>query len=146
MQLKLNTCGSRSKCPINAVVEIIGDQWSLLILRDMIFQKRTHFSDYKNADEGVATNILSARLSHLIAHGLIEKFPDPDDGRAAIYLPTERALDLIPMLLAAMVWSEQHQPDTTQNEMALQAYRADPQALAEMLAGSARKFKKDTLP
>ncbi|MEJ8561924.1 helix-turn-helix domain-containing protein [Yoonia sp. GPGPB17] len=145
MQSKLNSCGNRSKCPINALVEVVGDQWSLLILRDMIFSNKSHFSEFKSADEGVATNILSARLNHLITHGLVEKFPDPVDGRASIYLPTDRALDLIPVLLAAMAWSEQHMPDTKQNTQVIQAYRADPKTLADMVAANSREFRRKTL-
>lgn len=146
MQLKNPTCGARSSCPINAVTEIIGDQWSLLILRDMLIDLRTRFSEFRLADEGVATNILAAKLKHLLDYGVIEKFPDPRDGRASIYLPTERALDMIPVLLSAMAWSEKHQPDTTIPAEAMIAYHEDPHGAAAFLRGRAEQFGKEIRP
>lgn len=146
MQVKNATSGSRSACPINAVVEVIGDQWSLLILRDMLIDHRTRYSEFRMADEGVATNILSAKLKHLSDYGLVEKFPDPQDGRASIYLPTERALDMIPVLLSAMAWSDKHQPDTSIPAEAMSAYHSDPQGVAALLRERAMQFGKETRP
>lgn len=146
MQVKDISSGDRSECPINAVVEVLGDQWSLLILRDMILLLEARFSDFLRADEGVATNILSARLAHLAEYGLIEKHKDPKDGRAALYVPTEQALDLIPVMLAAMAWSDAHRSGTKRYELALNAYRADPKGAADMLAERARHHRKEILP
>lgn len=135
----------RSECPINAAVEIIGDQWSLLILRDILLRCQGRFSDFYNADEGISTNILTARLNHLIGHGLIEKHPDPKDGRASLYLPTPEGVDLIPVLLSVMVWSADHMPNTTQYPEIIEAYRKDPHGATTSMAARAAKFRKDSL-
>ena len=128
MQSILSKSGVRSKCPINAVVEVIGDQWTLLILRDMLLLSWARFSEFRQADEGVAPNLLATRLKHLVDQGLVEKHRDPLAGRGALYLPTERAFDLIPLLLAALSWSDAHQPDTAQYPEIVALYRSDPQA------------------
>ncbi|MEL6960029.1 MAG: helix-turn-helix domain-containing protein, partial [Pseudomonadota bacterium] len=135
-----------STCPINAAVEVIGDQWSLLVLRDMLLQSKFRFSEFRRSDEGIATNILTARLARLQAFGLIEKHPDPDDGRGALYLPTERALDLIPVLLAAMAWSDAHQPGTAHFPGAVEGYNADPHAVSDLLKSKVRQEREALLP
>ncbi|MEM0977023.1 MAG: helix-turn-helix domain-containing protein [Pseudomonadota bacterium] len=140
-----STAEKRSNCPVNAVVEILGDQWSLLILRDMLLQGRGRYSEFHGADEGVATNILSTRLSHLAGYGLIDKHPDPSDGRAAIYTATDRAIDLIPMLVAAIAWSDTHDPAARKYDDLMAAYRADPHATTAQLADRARQFRKELL-
>lgn len=145
MKANLRTQGARSDCPVNAVVEVIGDQWTLLILRDMTLMQRARYSEFRLAGEGVATNILAARLKHLAEHGLIEKHPDPEDGRGALYFPTERALDLIPVLLAALAWSDTHQPDTQKYADLMGAYRGDPHRTADNLRARALAFKADAL-
>ncbi|MEM9349837.1 MAG: helix-turn-helix domain-containing protein [Pseudomonadota bacterium] len=146
MQSKLPSSGTRSSCPVNAAVEVIGDQWTLLILRDMLLQERCRFSEFRGSEESVATNILATRLKHLATHGLIEKFKDPEDGRGALYFPTERALDFIPVLVATMAWSNTHQPETTKYAPLMAAYRSDPHGTAEGLKERARQFRKKVLP
>ncbi len=146
MQLKLTTCGTRSNCPINAVVEVLGDQWSLLILRNMLLLLHTRFSEFRASDEGIATNILGSRLNQFVAKGLAEKFPDPLDGRASIYLPTDRAIDFIPMLLAAIAWSDVHQPDADKHSDLMALYRSDPHGASARVAERARQFRKETRP
>ena len=133
MQPKISHTSRRSTCPVNAIVEIVGDQWSFLILRDILLLGRTRYSEFRDADEGVATNILSKRLKHLTDHGLIEKHRDPQDGRGAIYLPTDRALDLIPTLLTMIAWSAAHQPDTRAYPDLMALPAKDPSAAAARL-------------
>ena len=145
MKAKNTECGDRSHCPVNALVELIGDQWSLLILRDMLLQLKVRYSEFEDSDEGVATNILSRRLSQLIENGLIEKHRDPKDGRAAIYLPTPQALGLIPLLLTAMDWSQTHRPATTRSDQIMDIYQADPLAAAQRLTQRALKFRQEVL-
>jgi len=143
--MKVKNENRRSECPINAVVEILGDQWSMLILRDMLLQGRARYSDFHASDEGVATNILSTRLNHLAQYGLIEKNRDPTDGRASIYVATDRGIDMIPMLMAAIAWSDDHAPNTISYTDLMSSYRADPQATLDQLAERARQFRKDHL-
>src|SRR5690554_1283917 len=89
----------RSNCPISFSLDIIGDSWSLLIIRDMIFTGKKTFGEFLTSDEKIARNILTNRLYRLEAVGLISKKPHPSDGRKDLYELTEAGLDFIPVLL-----------------------------------------------
>jgi DNA-binding HxlR family transcriptional regulator len=102
----------RSNCPIANALDFVGDKWSLLILRDLIFFKKQSYSDLKDSDEGMATNILSSRLEKLESDGLILKTTDPLDKRKKIYSITEAGLDMLPILLEMLVWSSKHASST----------------------------------
>ncbi len=95
----------RSRCPVNIAVEILGDRWTLLVLRDLMLKGRTTFKSMIEAEEGIATNILADRLNRLTAEGIVEKLRDEGDGRRARYMLTAKGLDLAPVLVDMMVWS-----------------------------------------
>lgn len=97
--------GRRSDCPVNFAVETIGDKWSLVILRDIIFWGKRTYGEFLKSDEKIATNILAARLEYLEKEGLITKSPNAADKRKDFYTVTERGLDLVPMLIEAIAWS-----------------------------------------
>mgnify|MGYP000083921378 FL=1 len=95
-------------CPITYGLDTFGDRWSLLIIREiMILGKRT-YSEFLEADEGIASNILIARLKHLEAEGIVEKSRDPDNRRAYIYELTKKGRDLAPILIEIIIWSGMH--------------------------------------
>ncbi|MCX5479616.1 helix-turn-helix domain-containing protein [Kaistia geumhonensis] len=101
----------RSGCPINLAMEVLGDRWSLVIIRDMMFGNRRHFRDLLNrSDEGIASNILAARLKRLVALGLIDRQDDPSHSQKAIYSLTEVAIELVPVLAALGAWGRRHLP------------------------------------
>src|SRR3954471_20165646 len=93
-----STPNRRSSCPLNASIEMLGDRWSLLILRDMMLRGFRSFKEFLTSYEGIATNILSDRLKRLAAHGIITAQEDPSDGRRLIYVLTPKGLDLAPVL------------------------------------------------
>jgi DNA-binding HxlR family transcriptional regulator len=97
--------GKRSDCPVNFAVEALGDKWSLVILRDMIFWGKKTYGEFLKSDEHIATNILADRLAYLEREGLISKSPDPNDRRKEIYRVTEKALGLVPMFIEMIAWS-----------------------------------------
>ena len=97
----------RSGCPIAASLDILGDRWTLVVLRDMLLGGRTRFSELA-VDESIATNILTDRLHRLVDSGLVEKTADPDDGRRVIYRPLPPAIDLIPVLAELVAWGSRH--------------------------------------
>lgn len=99
----------RSGCPISIALELLGDPWSLLIVRDLVFKGIRTFSGFQQAGEGIATNILAERLKRLEAAGIITRRPDPEDGRRAIYALTPRGIDLAPMLVEMVIWSARHE-------------------------------------
>jgi len=93
----------RSGCPINFSLEIVGDAWSLLIVRDIIYFGKHTFGEFHASAEGIARNILTNRLAKLEQNGILEKRPHPD-GRKDTYMLTEKGLDLVPLLMDAADW------------------------------------------
>lgn len=102
----------RSGCPINATIEVLGDRWSLLVLRDVMFGNRRHFRELqKHSEEGIASNILADRLRRLVAAGLLTR-EDVGRGRRATYSLTEAAIELVPVMVALGSWGLRHRPTT----------------------------------
>lgn len=99
----------RSGCPINVLLEILGDTWSLLIVRDMMFKGRAAYNEFLGADEKIATNILSDRLQRLESAGIIEKRRDQLDARRFIYRLTEKGFALAPMMVEMVLWSARYE-------------------------------------
>lgn len=94
------------------VLEVLGDKWSFLIIRDMLFKGCCRYKQFIESDEGVATNILANRLKKLTEHGLLTQCKDPENGRQKLYHLTEKGLDLIPSILHLVKWSGHHDPNS----------------------------------
>lgn len=92
-------------CPIAFGLDTFGDRWSLLIIREIMLRGKRTYSEFLEADEGIATNILIARLKHLEAEGILLKLRDPDNRRAFIYELTQKGRDLAPILIEIIIWS-----------------------------------------
>jgi DNA-binding HxlR family transcriptional regulator len=99
----------RSLCPLNASVEILGDRWSLLIIRDMMLRGFSSYKQFLDSYEGIATNILANRLVKLEANAIIAGQPDPADGRKIIYRLTAKGMDLAPVLTEMVLWAAAHE-------------------------------------
>src|ERR1700731_341669 len=99
----------RSGCPLNASVEMLGDRWSLLILRDMMLRGFRSYNQFLESYEGIATNILADRLKRLIAHGIITTQEDPSDGRKLIYVLTPKPPYLAPGHTEMVLWAAKHE-------------------------------------
>ena len=100
---------NRSGCPINLTLEVVGDKWSLLVLRDIIFGGRRHFRDLlTNSMEGIATNILADRLKRLVEEGILSKADDASHKQKAIYSLTEKGIQLLPVLAQMSAWGMHH--------------------------------------
>jgi DNA-binding HxlR family transcriptional regulator len=115
----------RSGCPLNASVEILGDRWSLLIIRDMMLRGFRTYKEFLESYEGIATNILADRLRKLMAHGIITSQPDPLDGRKLTYLLTAKGLDLAPVLTEMVLWAAAH--EDTENQALIRQIENDKQ-------------------
>ena len=101
----------RSGCPINLTLEILGDRWSLLVLRDMMFGNRRHFRELLGkSEEGIASNILADRLKKLQAQGMITRADDPSHKQKGIYSLTEKAIQLVPIMALVGGWGRKHLP------------------------------------
>jgi DNA-binding HxlR family transcriptional regulator len=99
----------RSECPLNASVEMLGDRWSLLIIRDMMLRGFHSYKEFLECYEGIATNILANRLQKLVAYGIITTENDPTDGRRVTYRLTEKGIDLAPVLTEMVLWAAAHE-------------------------------------
>lgn len=101
----------RSGCPINLTLEILGDRWSLIVIRDIMFGDRRHFREIlQNSEEGIASNILADRLRRLVDKGLLTRKDDPTHKQKAIYSLTEMAIDLVPLFAYMGAWGRKHLP------------------------------------
>src|SRR6202789_2098708 len=103
----------RSGCPINLTLEMLGDRWSLIIVRDIMFGNRRHYGDLlKLSEEGIASNILANRLNRLLELGLLSRTQDPTHKQKAIYSLTEPSIELVPLLAHMGAWGRRHTPAT----------------------------------
>lgn len=101
----------RSGCPINLTLEALGDRWSLIVIRDVMFGNRRSFGDLlSNSEEGIASNILSDRLKRLTAAGLLSRRPDPAHRQKSVYSLTEASIQLVPLLTQMGAWGRRHMP------------------------------------
>jgi len=102
---------ARSGCPINLTLETLGDRWSLIVIRDLMFGNRRHFRELlTRSEEGLASNILAARLKRLEKAGLISRRDDPSHKQKAIYSLTESSIALVPLLAHMGGWGLRHTP------------------------------------
>ncbi|QDZ00196.1 helix-turn-helix transcriptional regulator [Nitratireductor mangrovi] len=102
----------RSGCPINLSLEVFGDKWSLLILRDMIFGGKRHFRELLRSEEGISSNILADRMRMLVEIGMLTKAGDPSHKQKAIYSLTEKAITLVPIMAHLGAWGRHWLPVT----------------------------------
>jgi DNA-binding HxlR family transcriptional regulator len=101
----------RSGCPINLSLEILGDRWSLIIIRDVMFGNRRHFRELlTQSEEHIASNILADRLKKLVAAGLLSRRDDPAHKQKGIYSLTEPSIQLVPLLAHMGAWGRRHMP------------------------------------
>ena len=98
----------RSDCPISSSLDIWGDKWSLLIIRDLLDAKECTYGDFLKSPEGIATNILATRLQNLEENKLIEKLEHPDSKAKVLYRLTQKGIDLIPVMIEISLWAEKH--------------------------------------
>src|SRR5690348_5996744 len=98
----------RSHCPVAYALDMFGDSWSLLVMRDLLFSGKQRYQEMLESEEGIATNILADRLSRLEQQGLITRRRDPGNKRQYLYAPTPKGLDLIPLMLEMIQWSAKH--------------------------------------
>jgi len=102
----------RSDCPISFGLDLFGDRWTLLIVRDMIFEKKQNFGQFLQAAEGISTNILADRLAMLEQEGIIKKKDDRQHGAKYIYQLTRKGLDLFPIMVEVILWSWRYDKKT----------------------------------
>ena len=104
----MNKNQKRSECPLSCSLDMWGDKWSLLIIRDMLFYNKSTYGDFLKSEEGIATNILSARLLALEENEIIEKVDNPGTKARAFYKLTQKGIELFPILVEIHLWAEKY--------------------------------------
>ena len=125
----------RSWCPLNASVEMLGDRWSLLIIRDMMLRGFRSYKEFLESYEGIATNILADRLRKLETYGVIAPERDPSDGRKVIYRLTAKGIGLAPVMSEMVLWAAVH--EDTENEALVRQMLSDKE---KFLAGVRQRW------
>jgi len=138
MAKKKPSFARRSGCPLNASIEMLGDRWSLLIIRDMMVRGFRTFKEFLESHEKIATNILADRLRKLESNGIIAVAPDPSDGRKSIYSLTPKGIDLAPVLTEMVLWAAAHE-NTGNQELVKQMQKGKEQFIARVRQSLAEK-------
>ena len=123
----------KSNCPINLSLEVIGDRWTLLILRDMMFARKKHFREFLQSGEGISSRTLADRLQTLQAEGIVTRHDDPGHKLKAVYRLTQAGIDLLPVLVNLGVWGNRHRAaDPELGAVAEELAAGGPEAIALM--------------
>jgi len=128
-----NSQNCRSNCPINYLLELFGDKWTLLVIRDLMFKEKRYFGEFLQSDEKISTNILANRLQSLEAHGVIAKKMDEKNRSKIIYSLTAKGKDMLPIMLEVTQWSSKYDALTNTPVDFQQALKNDKAGLTSTL-------------
>lgn len=115
----------RSDCPVSRSLDIWGDKWSLLIIRDLMFAKQCTYGDFQKSPEGIATNILAARLKAMVENQLIEKLEHPGSKAKVLYRLTPKGIDLLPIMIEINLWAEKYYAIAADRKAVLKEVKKD---------------------
>lgn len=101
----------RCNCPLTSAIDVLGDKWMIVIIKQMLLENKRTFKDFTESDEGIATNILTTKLKLLEEVGIIIKTKLPNNKKSNIYLLTEKGIALTPIIAELGVWSDKHLRD-----------------------------------
>lgn len=124
---------NRSTCPISTALEFVGDRWTLLVIRDLMFAGKRHFREFLQSEEAISSNVLADRLNALLQSGIVTKSGDPTHAQKAVYSLTEKGLELLPVLVAMSAWTQKHY-DGTRRPEAVQLVQGGSKLLAKLQA------------
>jgi len=126
----------KSDCPINFALEIFGDKWTFLIVRDLMFKGKHFYGEFLLSEEGIATNILSNRLSLLESNGIISKSSDPSHKQKIIYRLTRKGIDLVPLLVEFIMWSAKYDKDSAVDMKFVKSVKRDKGGMLSQITSS----------
>jgi DNA-binding HxlR family transcriptional regulator len=129
----------RSDCPVSCSLDVWGDKWSLLIVRDLMLAKQCIYSDFLKSDEKIATNILASRLQTLEENGIITKSHHPDSKVKVLYKLTQKGIDLLPIMIEINLWAEKYYDISTETKEMLKKVKKDKETF---IRTSKKKLKK----
>ncbi|MDE2365739.1 MAG: helix-turn-helix transcriptional regulator [Betaproteobacteria bacterium] len=116
----------RSSCPMSCALDILGDKWTLLVIRDIMFLDKRYFGDFLTSPEKIASNILSRRLKKLEESNIILRQLDPGNARRAIYTLTEKGLDLLPAMMELLRWGAKHDSASEEHDCSIRQLAQNP--------------------
>lgn len=131
----------RSDCPISVALDLLGDRWTLVIVRDLMVGS-TRFGQFLDSGEAIATNILADRLARLERGGIVTKQRDSEHGARYIYELTDKGLDLVPLLIEIARWSVKHNADVTMPPGLLGRIEQEPEAVVTELVDALKKARR----
>jgi len=130
----------RSNCPISVALEIFGDKWTLLVIRDIIFKNKNYYGEFLQSEERIATNILASRLMLLEETSIVTKQVDLNNKTKYVYKLTEKGLDLLPILIDIILWSDTYDPNTAADKEFVQQIKNDREKLIENILEDHKKI------
>ncbi|MEP6710857.1 MAG: helix-turn-helix domain-containing protein [Ferruginibacter sp.] len=130
----------RSECAVSMALDAVGDKWSLLILRDLMFSDKRTYGELQASEERIATNILASRLVTLEANNLIRKKADPADSRRILYFLTEKGIHLVPVVIELMQWMSKFNPEASACTGNTKAYKKDRVGLYKEIIADLKKL------
>ena len=130
----------RSDCPISSSLDIWGDKWSLLIIRDLMFSKQCTYGDFLKSDEKIATNILASRLQMLETNGVITKQDHPKSKAKVLYKLTQKGVDLLPLMIEINLWADKYFTLPTDRKEILTAVKKDKESFIREKVAELLKF------
>ncbi|MGH1472117.1 MAG: winged helix-turn-helix transcriptional regulator [Cellvibrionaceae bacterium] len=136
------THNTRSLCPVACGLDVVGDHWSLLIIRDLLFFGRHEYKDMLKSEEGISSNILSDRLNKLQRKGVVKSIPHPESKKRKLYYLTPMGKDLIYVLISLSLWSLKHLPETVAASFDADVENKGPKELAKYLLAQAAEWEK----
>jgi DNA-binding HxlR family transcriptional regulator len=131
----------RSTCPISTALEIVGDRWTLLVIRDLMFAGKRHFREFLLSEEGISSNVLADRLGTLVENGLVTRDDDPTHAQKAIYSLTDKGIALLPALAEISKWTQKYHPETRRPEAAALA-QGDEQFVKQLQASLRKQHRR----
>ena len=131
----------RSECPISYTLDMFGDKWTMLIMRDLLLYGKDSFSEYLCSDEKIATNILTDRLQVLLREGFVTKRAAPTNKSKFLYRPTEKAIELLPILCEITLWAEKYNPAGAPKDVTEPLKKNRAKALRELKTKVEKRFK-----
>lgn len=138
---------SRSPCAISNVLDIFGDKWTLLIVRDLIFHGKHEYKEFLASPEGIATNILSNRLKRLQAAGVVQEISHPENRSRKLYYLTKKGKALLPILKEMLLWGEKFLPEKTEiMKPIFERLKKDEKGFAKEILSRLKKWEKENLP
>ncbi len=135
----------RSSCPISSTLDLLGDKWSLVIVRDMLLFGKQTFKEFSQSQEGIATGILASRLKKLELFGLITKRKLPENQKENIYLLTKKGVDLAPLIVEVAYWGDKYMPEYNLELLPLKGLKADKASLIKQIQNNYNSIFEKTI-